>query len=70
MFVTATLVYNAVPHGTEAAAFAVLAPGGGLVNVMKPSIDERGKDDEQGRRVVWVWGGPHEPEHRALGTGM
>ena len=65
-----SVVYNAIAQGTQVAAFATLAPGGVMVTVAKPDVGERGKDDEQGRRVIWVWGGANEAEHHAFGVEM
>lgn len=63
-------VYDAVARGTQTFAFSVLAPGGGMVTVFTPAVGERAKDDAQGRRVVGVWGGTNEEEHKAFGAEM
>ena len=61
-----TLVYDAAAKGTNIPAFSVLAPGGGMISVFTPQVGERGKDDEQGRRVVWIYGGMNEEAHKAF----
>lgn len=65
-----SVAYNAIAFGTQAAAFATLAPGGSMVSVVKPDVGERGKDDEQGRRVIWVYGDPSMEDHQAFGKEM
>ncbi|KZV70273.1 GroES-like protein [Peniophora sp. CONT] len=65
-----SIVYNAIAIGTQAAAFAVLAPGGSMASVVKPDVGVRGKDDEQGRRVIWVYGDVNLEEHKAFGGEM
>ncbi|VDB89127.1 unnamed protein product [Peniophora sp. CBMAI 1063] len=65
-----SFVYDAAARGTNEAAFSVLAPGGGMVTVFTPQVGKRGEDDEQGRRVVWVYGGAAEEDHKAFGTEM
>ncbi|VDB85316.1 unnamed protein product [Peniophora sp. CBMAI 1063] len=63
-------IYDACAQGTQKPAFSLLAPGGGMVTVFTPEVGERGKDNEQGRRVVWVWGGVNEEAHKELGAEM
>ncbi|KZV63262.1 GroES-like protein [Peniophora sp. CONT] len=64
-------VFDAVAHGgIQIPAFSILAPGGGMVTVVPPEVGKRAEDDEQGRRVVWVFGGVNEEEHKEFGKEL
>ncbi|VDC00280.1 unnamed protein product [Peniophora sp. CBMAI 1063] len=68
-----TYIYDAATTPeSQKAGWDVLAPGGAIVVVNVPSKDigAPGKDDEKGRRAVWVYGGSNEPDHQEFGTGM
>ncbi|KZV65650.1 NAD(P)-binding protein, partial [Peniophora sp. CONT] len=57
---------------SQKAGWEVLSPGGAIVVVLPPSpeIGTPGKDDEKGRRTVWVYGGANDPDHQEFGAGM
>ncbi|KZV70278.1 GroES-like protein [Peniophora sp. CONT] len=65
-------VYDAAAKKTNEIAFSVLSPGGGMATVFIPQagVGKRGEDDEQGRRIVGVYGSVHEEEHKAFGKEM
>ncbi|VDC07629.1 unnamed protein product [Peniophora sp. CBMAI 1063] len=66
-------IYDAVSSKeSQKADWDMLAPGGAMVVVAPPSeaVGTPGKDDDRGRRVVWVFGNVNDPEHEEIGTCM
>ena len=67
-------VYDAISSPeSQKAGWDALSPGGALVIVKHPAeavASKRGRDDEEGRRVLWVFGGSNEPEHHDIGTAL
>ncbi|VDC07631.1 unnamed protein product [Peniophora sp. CBMAI 1063] len=71
-----TYVYDAISTPeSQKAGWEALSPGGALVIVKHPSdavAGKQGKDDAEGKRVVWAFGGANVPfpGHREFGTAM
>ena len=66
-----TIIYDAwAKGGSQQAAFSMLPSGGLLCTAQPAQVGERGKDDEQGRRVVCPYGSVHEEHHHAFGAEM
>lgn len=63
------VVYDAISEKeTQDAGFEILAPGGTLITVLKPAVDESKIDGT--KRVAYVYGSPHDLSQRALGVSL
>ncbi|VDB91637.1 unnamed protein product [Peniophora sp. CBMAI 1063] len=68
-----TYIYDAISSAeSQKASWEALSPGGALVVVLPASTDigKPGKDDENGRRVVAVFGTVNDPENWAFGKKL
>ncbi|KZV71134.1 GroES-like protein [Peniophora sp. CONT] len=66
-------VYDAISNAdSNKAGWDLLSPGGVMVVVLPPSpeVGVAGKDDERGRRLVFVFGIINHPDNHEFGAGL